>query len=244
MNSYDTDLPYVQNLAVTPNNIQFSPTLDGQKDTTITLSITVDGYNFGEDTVPYYYVFVGDNESPSIEGKFLVNFSPLTTFQANVEIPTNTIDFKNYTILVTPSLNSTNPNYAQATIKQTGVPINAPEILEVKNSSSIEIPSDGTVIAVFEAKVKDVDGQSNIDKVFLNFRNQDGSLLQANPFQMLDDGNSESGDVAAKDSVFTKTFSINSSNTPNNRTALYWAVDKSGLSSDTLETPFNIVNNE
>ena len=243
LNNYDSTLSYVQNLSVTPDQIQFSPILDGQKDTTITLEISVDGFSFDEGSVPYYYIFYSGDETPSLQGTLNI-VTGTSTFHASVAIPTNTIEFNSYTILVTPSLNGENKNYAQAVVKQTGVPINAPEILEVNNPSNVQIPASGATIAVFEAKVTDIDGQDNIDKVFLNFRNPDGSLLQENPFQMLDDGSSESGDVAANDSVFTKTFSINSSNTANNRTALYWAIDKSGLNSDTLETSFNIVDNE
>ena len=117
--------------------------------------------------------------------------------------------------------------------------------MEVNNPEEVEIPSgSNTTTVLFTAKVRDADGQSNIDKVLLNFRNEDGTLLGASPFEMFDDGASSSGDETAADSVFSTTFTINSSNTPNNRTALYWAIDKSGLSSDTLETPFNLVDNE
>lgn len=242
---YNEAAPYVQELTVNPSIIAFDPILDGQKDTTVSLNLTVRGFNFKPDSVPYYSVFFTGSDFPFIQNKFLVNFSSLTTFQANVVIPTNTIRFESYTILVTPTLQGSNQNYAQSIIKQTGVPINAPQILEVNNPEEVEIPSgSNTEVVLFTSKVTDLDGQTNIDKVFLNFRNSDGTLLSASPFEMFDDGGSSNGDVTASDSVYTTTFTINSSNTPNNRTALYWAIDKSGLSSDTLETPFNIVDNE
>lgn len=239
---YDTNSPFVGELTVTPNTIVFDQVLDGQKDTTLVFSLSVKGTNFGSSTSPIYSIFVDDNDSPTYQGEF--SNSNGNIFTKVISIKTNTIIFKKYKILATSSLSDPNSNYSQSIVHQIGVSINAPEILEVNNPSSITIPSSGTNEAVFEAKVRDIDGQNNIDKVFLNFRNQDGSMLSVNPFEMRDDGANESGDVTANDSVYTRTFSINSSNTPSNRTALYWAIDKSGLSSDTLETPFNIVNNE
>ena len=242
---FDEQQPYVQNLVVSPSEITFHPQTDGQKDTTLNLNITVNGFNFGVDSIPFYSVFVGNEDLPSIQGKFPVNFSPITTFQTSIPIVTNTIDFETYTLLITPSLAGNNQNFAQAIITQTGVPINAPEILQVNNPEEVEIPSgSNTVVVLFTAKVKDEDGQSNIDKVLLNFRNEDGSILQETPFELFDNGNSSSGDITSSDSVYTISFSIDSNNTPSNRTAFYWAIDKSGLTSDTLETPFKLVDNE
>jgi len=236
---------YLTELSISPANISFDPLIDGQKDTTVTFDISITGNNFDDDMVPYYSIFLLGEDLPSFQGNMAVNQSSLTTFVAAVSIPTNTIEFETYTILVTPTIEGNNSNYAQAVVRQTGVPINAPEILEVNNPEEVEIPSgSNTTTVLFTAKVQDIDGQSNIDKVFLNFRNIDGSILSDTPFEMLDDGNNASGDLVASDSVFTSTFVINSSNTPNNRTALYWAIDQSGLSSDTLETTFNIVDNE
>lgn len=245
---FDKQSPYVQNLTVNPNNISFDPQLDGQKDTTLTLSLSVNGFNFEANSFPYYSVFVGDETFPSIQGSF-ENSSAGNAFDSDIQVSTNTIEFNTYTVLVTPSSEGSNSNYARSVIRQTGVPINAPEILEVDNPNEVEIPSgSNSTVVLFTAKVIDVDGQQNIDRVLLNFRNADGSLLSETPFQMLDDGistgGSSSGDETAADSVFTKSFAINNSNTPNNRTALYWAIDKSGLSSDTLQTTFNIVDNE
>lgn len=236
--------PYVTELTVNPSNITFDPVLDGQKDTTIIINVEVQGFNLDEGSLPVYSVFLNNEDIPSIQGSFQ-NARANNFYDSDIQISTNTIEFNSYTVLVSPSLGGKNQNYAQAVIKQTGVPINAPEILEVNNPEEVEIPSgSNSTTVLFTAKVRDSDGQSNIDKVLLNFRNQDGSLLSASPFEMFDDGASSSGDVAASDSVFSSSFTINSSNTPNNRTALYWAIDKSGLSSDTLETIFNIVDNE
>jgi hypothetical protein len=246
---FDEQQPYVQNLVVSPSEITFDPETDGQKDTTLNLNITVNGFNFGVDSVPYYSVFVGNEDFPSIQEKFPVNFSPITTFQTSIPIVTNTIDFETYTLLITPSLSGNNQNFAQAIITQTGVPINAPEILEVNNPAEVEIPNDDSQVRVrFTAKVIDQDGQNNIDRVFIEFVNEDGSVLIPDPNILYDDGintsNTERGDLVANDSVYTIQFFINSSNTPTNRIVNYFAIDKSGLRSDTLKLPFNLVDNE
>lgn len=246
---FDEQQPYVQNLVVSPTEISFDPQRDGQKDTTLILNVTVDGFNFDVDSVPYYSVFLGDTESPFIQKKFPVNFSPLTTFQTSIPVSTNTVIFETYTLVITPSLSGNNQNFAQAIIRQTGVPINPPEILEVNNPEEVEIPSGSDVTRVlFTAKVTDADGQDNLDRVFIDFVNEDGSILTPDPNILLDDGNNSnsngSGDATASDSVYTIQFFVDSSNTPNNRTARYYALDKSGLSSDTLTTTFNIVDND
>ena len=246
---FDEQQPYVQNLVVSPSEITFDPETDGQKDTTLNLNITVNGFNFGVDSVPYYSVFVGNEDFPSIQEKFPVNFSPITTFQTSIPIVTNTIDFETYTLLITPSLSGNNQDVPQAIITQTGVPINAPEILEVNNPAEVEIPNDDSQVRVrFTAKVIDQDGQNNIDRVFIEFVNEDGSVLIPDPNILYDDGintsNTERGDLVANDSVYTIQFFINSSNTPTNRIVNYFAIDKSGLRSDTLKLPFNLVDNE
>ncbi len=239
---YNDISPFVSNLQISPDSLLFSAS-DGQKDTTVTFALMVDGFEFEPDSAPYYYLFKDGAFSAFQEGKLNLSSNNANLYEAGFSIETQTFDFEEYSVLVTPG-QSTGSNYVQAKIVQLGVAVNAPEILEVNNPESVVIPSSGNSTTVrFTAKVTDIDGQDNIESVFLNFRNPDGSLLSANPFVMLDDGGAESGDLSPADSIFTDTFIIDSSNTPNNRTAIYWAIDKAGLSSDTLETPFNIVEN-
>jgi len=247
---YDEVQPFVRNLEVNPSSINFDPQTDGQKDTTISINVSVEGENFEGSSFPFYSIFIDQDDLPSYQGKLSVTDSRTGTFSNSVDIPTNTIDFRSYTIVVTPSNQGNNSNYARSVVNQTGVPINAPEILEVDNPAEVEIPNDDSRVRVrFTAKVVDPDGQDNIDRVFIEYINPDGSILVPNPTnRLLDNGtNSNStteGDEVAGDSVYTIQFFIDSSSSPVNRTARYFAIDKSGLSSDTLETPFNLVDNE
>lgn len=238
------DTPSVLNFEITPSKIAFDAVLDGQKDTTITFSLQVDAFDLDKNAKPMYYFFINDEDEPRHTGEFaLVENSP-NTYKTTTNIVTNTYTYINYKVLVTPGdVETSRGNYIQSIITQTGVPLNAPVIMETNAPITVTIPTGDEVKQVFfTAKVIDADGQDNIENVYLNFRNADGTLLLPQPYIMLDDGKiNVSGDKIAGDSVFTKALSINSSNSPNNRTALYWVIDKGGLSSDTLEVPFNIV---
>lgn len=237
---FDEQQPYVQNLVVNPSTISFDPETDGQKDTTLTLDVTVDGFNFEVDSVPYYSVFLGDDENPILQDKFLVNFSPITTFQASIPIETKTYFFETYTVLITPSLSGNFTNFAQSIMIQTGVPFNAPTIIEAINPEEVQRPSSGNVNVRFQAKATDIDRQKNLDGVFLRLISRTSGEVNNSPFQLFDDGE-RAGDQSANDSVFTLTFPVNSGNQLQTYDILYYAKDKSGLVSDTIKTVFKIV---
>lgn len=242
----DTAGSVVSDFTVTPDVLVFDPAADGQKDTVIVFKATVKAEGLPPGDAPYLYVFVTDNRDNDPD--YTLEFSALegcsNCYEAEFELKTKTFAFAVYKLLITPEVVENHPgNYIQTEIRQTGVAVHPPVILETNAPVTVIIPEDNSVVNIpFTAKVTDPDGQDNIDHVFLNFREPDGTLLSAEPFVMLDDGKIESsGDAVAGDSVYTKVLSVDKSNTPRNRTALYWAVDKAGLSSDTLEVPFNIV---
>ncbi|MFN1833945.1 hypothetical protein AB2B38_001685 [Balneola sp. MJW-20] len=225
----------IEDIMVSPSQISFSPD-DGDQDTTVTFEINA--------------ILTEDTESPILSitnsrtgieiFNGVMNRTGEKAFSYEASINTRTTDISDYTVIVA----LTNKVYAQSSFRIQGFANSRPRIISVTNPSTVTIPNDDSVIIVpFSAKVTDDDGQESISNVYLNFRNEDGSLLSEDPFILLDDGdtNGDSGDETAGDSTFTVTFSINSSNTPNNRTALYWSVDQSGLSSDTLTAPFNII---
>lgn len=238
---YDDIDPYVTDLTVNPSDLTFDSVLDGQKDTTITFDLNVMGFNFETDAVPYYSVFIGDDDIPFIQEKFPINFSPITTFQTSFSIETNTIEFETYTILVTPTLSGGNQNYAQAIVSQSGVPINAPEILEVNNPDTLIRPLSGSTNAFFTAKVFDPDGQQNIDRVLIRIIDTEVGEVQGSPFEMFDDGSSNQ-DQIANDSVYTFSLPVTPTNNRPDRdfNIEYIATDISGLRSDTLRTIFII----
>ncbi len=239
--NFDEQQPFFRNLQVNPSEFSFDPQTDGQKDTTIALNLSVEGFNFETDSVPYYSVFVDGEDLPSYQGDFPVNFSPNTTFSTQIEISTNTIEFHTYTVLVTPSETGNNSNYATAVIDQTGVPINPPEILEVNNPDTLIRPESGSITAFFTAKITDPDGQSNIEEVLIRIFDREIGQVQGSPFEMFDDGITYE-DETANDSVFTFSLPVTQTNDRPNRDfdIEYYGIDKSGLSTDTLKTIFII----
>lgn len=239
----DGDDPILENLSINPEEFVFDAALDGQKDTTLNLSLKVDGHNLGEN-LPQYFIFIDDDDDPTYTGKLETVNSDGNTYEITAQINTSTYIFSNYKILVTSGEQfNTSNNYIISNIKQVGITLTPPEIVETNDPIEVQIPKGNEVIEVrFTAKVSDNDGLNNIENVYLNFENEDGSFLSAQPYVMMDDGKTDvSGDLVAGDNIYTKSFSIDKDNTPNKRTAFYWAVDKAGLSSDTLKVPFHLI---
>lgn len=66
-------------------------------------------------------------------------------------------------------------------------------------------------------------------------------MLGGEPFTMLDDGDEQnSGDEEAGDGVFTRAFSIGPNNQPETYDIRAYALDRQGLSSDTISSTLTI----
>ena len=234
------DSTYISSLTVQPSFIKFSLDSDGYKDTTVNISVSSKIVLNKNELVPRFIVTNLTNRKVVTSGTLSPTESNI--FTTNFELATSTTISQNYIVQVFVFDNSGNSNTAEHNIELVGFANARPEIIEVSNPTEVIIPSGSDVLIVpFTAKVTDVDGQSNIDQVFIEFINSDRSILVPKPNTLLDNGQNE--DVAANDSVYTIAFTINSNNTPANRTARYFAVDQAGLFSDTLTTTFNIVQN-
>lgn len=235
--------PQIQSLDITPAEISFYLQQDGYKDTTVAFTILSQINDIAENQNPEFLVSIQSSGESVTEGELSSSNAQQYNYSAEVSLPTTTTSIENYTVSV---FFENNPSvYAQSGFKVNGFPNNAPTILEVNNPEEVTIPNGNeTKDVFFTAKVTDLDEQSNIDQVLIEFLNEDGTKLIPEPNELLDDGNSGpdgSGDQVEGDSVYTIAFSITSANTPNQRTAQYFAIDKAGLSSDTVEAAFNIV---
>lgn len=231
--------PRITSISLTPQNFTFIPS-EGFKDTTVNLQVQINLDNI-IDEVTLIYAIVQKGGIPIFESSIKVSGESGQSYTENIEIATTTTTIQEYVFYVLVDDESGNGNYAESNFSIKGFSNDPPQILEANNPAEVKIPSgDEIVNFFFTAKVTDPDGQDNIERVFIEFINEDGTRLIPNPNSLLDNG--LDGDQVAKDSVYTIGFSINSSNTPNNRTVQYIAIDKAGLSSDTLETQFNIVN--
>lgn len=237
---HSSETTYIRSLTVQPSLVKFSLDSDGYKDTTVNISVSSEIVLNNNEQVPTFVV-------TNLTNRKVVTSGTLTPTESNIfttsfELETSTTINKNYIVQVFVFDNAGNSNTAEHNIEIVGFANARPEIIEVSNPTEVILPSGSDVLIVpFTAKVTDVDGQSNIDQVFIEFINSDGSIIVPSPNTLLDNGQNE--DVAADDSVYTIAFTINSDNTPANRTARYFAVDQAGLFSDTLTTTFNIVEN-
>lgn len=231
--------PQITAISLNPQSFTFAPS-DGFKDTTISLQVQINLENITNDeTLRYAIVQKGGNTI--FESSFNVSVENGQSYTEDIEIATTTTTIQEYLFYVLVDDESGNGNYAESSFMINGFSNDPPQILEANNPSEVRIPTgNDTLNFVFTAKVIDPDGQDNIDRVFIEFINEDGSRLIPSPNILVDNG--LDGDQVASDSVYTIGFSINSSNTPNNRTVQYIAIDRAGLSSDTTETQFNIVN--
>ena len=227
----------MQQLIVSPSNIEFTP-VDGFKDTTLTINIETIIKNVDSETT--LGAILRDKSTQTLISSHELNAIAQTdTLTAQINIETSTSSFENFLVEVYAYDNSGNGNSFQSGLSIIGLSSKPPVVADASNPESVTIPSEGSVTVPFSVNVTDEDGQDNIDRVLIEFINENGSSLIPFPNQLFDNGTG--GDLAASDSVYTITFSINATNTPNNRTALYFAVDKAGLHSDTLQTKFNIV---
>lgn len=229
--------PAINLLSINPQETIFIPS-DGFKDTTLSILIEANIENIDEGIVPGYVIRDKFSSVFIINGD-LVAETGSDVFIANIELETTTTSFEEYIIEVFAYNTLGNGNFYQQILSIEGISNAPPVLLEVNNPEEVIIPSEGEIVIPFTAKVFDEDGQSNIDRVLIEFINEDGTILRPDPNQLFDNGLNE--DTFAGDSVYTIAFRVNSSNTPNNRKAIYFAVDKAGLYSDTLQTTFNIV---
>jgi len=239
----DTGSPLVQSITLSPEVVLFDEQV-GLKDTTISISIESRVIGLPADSLPSFAVFLQGERQPVTEGTLQKDTGE--NFSAEFDLQTNTTSFQEFDVFVYAFSASGQGNWFQANLSVQGFSGSAPVILEADNPEEVVIPTGSDVIPVlFTAKVTDDDGRDTISRVLIDFINEDGSPLQGNPFELLDDGQNagqnDSGDAVAGDSVYTIRFFIDSSNTPNNRTVNYYAIDNAGLISDTVTTSFNLV---
>jgi hypothetical protein len=229
----------VKNISVNPSSFQFSPA-DGIKDSIITISITGSlsrqGIEPESALLNIELIRASDNSSVSFIS------TPLNTsgsFSKAITFPTKTTDFNDYRLsLFITSGTLLISNTALATIKIRGFVLGVPEILSTSTPDTVRIPTTGTTPFGLQAKVTHPDGQSLIDRVLVDIRDQQNNLLAGSPFRLYDDGgigNSNSGDPIPADSIYTRVFNIGSSNNPDVYKLYYYAIDTQGASSDTVQ---------
>jgi hypothetical protein len=239
---YFEEAPRLTNFRILPDRVDFDRGI-GAVDTTLIIQLSVDlGEGFSSSAPPNYKMIDNSNGAVIRESTFSQFNEATRRWSHIVSLATTTTVVKDYTIHAwISSENETILSKAQGTFSIFGFSTSPPEILWVDNPDSVRIPDAGTVDFSFFANVVHPDGQSNISEVLLALSDGSGNALTGSPFEMFDDGRLEdSGDLVAGDSVFTRRFSIGPGNQPDNLTVRYYALDRFGVSSDTLTSSLTI----
>lgn len=208
-------------LVVTPDAVTFDPA-DGVRDTTIAVEVRVSITSVGDPAFPT--VFAAGAETPMMR-------DPANEGQAvtTVRIPTATNDLERidlHVLVVTGDRVAS--NRVSGSVRITGFAVGSPVIASVLSPDTVRIP---TAPSSFQLRVSMThpNGRSLIDRVDVDIRNPDGSLLSGSPFRMFDDGNiPNSGDQTANDGIYTRAFQITPSNQPAVYTVTYTARDRFG----------------
>ncbi len=233
-----SDGPEVQQLTVSPNDVDFSSS-DGFKDTTLTISVLSTIENVTEETTLGYAVRDKSTLVLISEGE-LTTASEADVYGIDLSLETTTTSFEELIAEVYAYNPDGSGNFFQTAISISGFSNNPPEILEANNPEEVQRPSSGETSVSFTAKTTDADGQHSIEGVYLRLISQTSGEVSGSPFQLFDNGSSQ-GDETPSDSVYTTSFSISPTNQLQTYDILYYAVDKGGLVSDTVKTTFSII---
>lgn len=231
------DSPSITNLEISPSEVVFSSQNDGIKDTTVQVSFEVSVLNPGVSRQLTLSI-IDRNSNDVVVQQTLDESSTDNQYQATVSFETRTTFFNEYVVYVRFA-NNFNSSYAQGNLNIIGFSLVAPEILSANNPSSVSRPSSETNLYRFTAKVTDQEGIDTIEGVFVRIFNRATGEVNSSPFTLYDDG-SNGEDVSAGDSVYTAAFPVNPESQLQTFDLLYYAVDKGGLVSDTVQTTFTI----
>lgn len=233
----------VQSFQLSPSTFQFAEA-DGVRDTTVTVTFTVQIDGIPDSTKTGFSLILGNE---------LVTSGPLTQTQtpgvytAQADLTFSTISFLTYRAYVYAYDQRNYGNSIERKLRVQGILTDPPEIIEVNNPEEIQIPASGQTEILFTARVVHPFAQELIERVaFFILDSQNRRLPDSNSsFEMFDDGvtNLSEGrkDEVANDSVYTRVLFANENNNPENYRVFYFALDKAGQSSDTLETILRFV---
>jgi len=237
----DSNNALLRTLSINPNLVQFGPqSLIG--DTTLTIDIVATTEQNPSGGLVYSIERDGELIADG-NLELLTEFSYSTQFSTTVNTSANF----DYTIYVFQS-GTTSAERLQGRVRIRGRNVSPPVIVEANNTEEATIPTTGNQRIDFFARVVHPNGQELIDRVNFFFINDSGERTPAssiNDFRMFDNGvfNEVEGfiDEAEGDSLYSRAFFINSTNSPDEITVNYYAIGSDGQSSDTLQTSLSIV---
>ena len=233
----DSNNALLRSLSINPNLVQFGPqSLIG--DTTLTIDIVATTEQNPSGGLVYSIERDGELIADG-NLELLTEFSYSTQFSTTVNTSANF----DYTIYVFQS-GTTSAERLQGRVRIRGRNVSPPVIVEANNTEEAKIPDSGNSRIDFFAKAFHPDGQELIDRVNFFLIDQSGNQIGSD-FRMFDNGvfNEVEGfiDEAEGDSLYSRAFFINSTNSPDEITVNYYAIGSDGQSSDTLQTSLSIV---
>lgn len=226
-------------LTLTPGELTFDPEA-GIRDTTVTVVISaqlragasVQNPSFSVRRQGFSEVFRQGSLTQDSGGNLTASFSFSTATNNSALFTVYVFDQIEGGVL---------SNTLQRSLIQTGFTTQPPEIQSLAHPSVVLIPTEGTTSFRFLARVVHPEGQENIAAVLLELFDSAGNMLGGEPFTMLDDGDEQnSGDEEAGDGIFTRAFSIGPNNQPETYDVRAYALDRQGLSSDTISSTLTI----
>lgn len=222
----ETSINVLSDFSMTPGDVDLGNNVTGEATIDYELFVSFDnnaGYNTPNFTV--YDATVGEEilqgtfTQTETNGRFRGSFS--------ITVPANQVsEFRVYVFARSES--GTISNTFRKTFRITGA-LSGPPVMEyLDHPESVPIPQTGTTLIRFESSVIHPDGQVNIEEVLLELYDSNGVLLGGQPFTM----DPESDD--AGNNIFSRTFMINPQNQPETYDVWGYAIDRAGVSSDTL----------
>ncbi len=239
---YETSRNLISSLEISPEDIQFEPEM-GIKDTTVAVQLQVGVLSPDELSEVNYRVIAGASNTLLRDGQFQPQSD--NKLGASFSLNTSTTQFINYRVEVYGrTLDNQVTNTIQGKINILGFLTDPPEVLSFDHPETVQIPSGGNRAARFETMAVHPAGNENIEAVYLELFDSNGIQLGGGPFTMLDDGDTStggSGDLEAGDNIYTRRFFVNNQNSPEVYNVFTYAIDRMGVSSDTLFSTFSIV---
>ena len=226
-------------ISIDPSIVIFDSTQE-ITDTTLTIQIVASLKPDAITNNPQFTVSRHGSSTVFREGTLQPDNNDTVSGSFTFSVPSNT--FQDFTVYVFDETESGRvSNSFQTQLQLQGFTTLPPEILSFNFPSVVQIPTEGFQPIRFETEVEHPQGQAQILSVFLALFDTEGNQLGGEPFTMLDDGDEAgSGDLEEGDGVFTRTLEIGPNNQPDTYEVFTWAIDRQGLSSDTLSSTLTI----
>lgn len=234
----------LDSVSISPSEINFQAE-DGVRDTTLTVDVTLylkEALAFSQD--PVAVLRLTNNQQQNIQTTLSAEDD--LTFSGEISFSQNTAQTNEFELLVRAvDENEQATNILRDKFIVRGYTASSPVLDEIFVPDTVFIPTGSDIRSfLLAARSYHPDGLNLISDV--NAILIDGDAQSLGEFRLYDDGsqnqvdNGVSGDAVAGDSLYSRAFTLSSSNNPDSVTVKMYATDISGNYSDTLSTYFLI----